>query len=78
MKSWELIKALDEGKTLIRVHHNDLDCVERMQLEVYNNLDKIVKKLECYGWGSAIGMPMDRIKCMLEDPEYCEQWKIKE
>lgn len=78
MKSWELIKALDEGKTLIRIHNNDPECVEKMQLETYNNPDKAVKKLECYGWGSAIGTPMDRIKYILEDPEYCERWKIKE
>lgn len=79
MKSWELIKALDEGKTLYYSNtYDDPVCVERMCLEFYQHPDKTVKKLECYGWGSAIGTPMDRIRYIMEDPEYCEKWKIKE
>lgn len=78
MKAWELIKALEEGKTIFMEHYGDPECVESMTLETYNNPEEIVKKLEVYGWGSAIGEPIDRVKFMLRDQSFADKWKIKE
>jgi hypothetical protein len=77
MKASELIKALEDGKTLIRIHHNDTDCKETMKLTTIKvtGEEKIFKYVEVNGWGSAIGDSRDRLNDLILNPE---QWDIME
>lgn len=80
MKSHELIEALENGKYLEKVHHNDSECIENFHWKKYQCGDKncnvpIHHYFETHGWGSAYGQAKDRILDILENPE---KWRIKE
>lgn len=66
LTSGQLIDALKAGKTLVRVKNADVGM--QQELEYENGC------LFCYGWGSALGLPEDRLKYIVKNPE---SWSVK-
>ncbi len=79
MITWELIKALQEGKTLYKFHHEDPDCKETLTWKVHICKDDncevgIHQILNYFGWGSANGNLNDRIMDLINYPE---KWRVE-
>ncbi len=70
MKSSELIKALEEGKIVFRIHHSDSDCKEKVErIEIHDTF-----YFHVTGWGSIGGNASERIYDMMMNPE---NWSIE-
>lgn len=61
--SGQLIDALKAGKVLKREYYND--CYSYLTYRNY--------RLDCWGWGSALGEPKDRLTEIIDDPD---KWTI--
>lgn len=79
MKSWELLKLLEEGKTLQKIYHNDLECVKTVYRATYQHKDNDevgwydVYQYEFYGWDSGPWLPRDHFLDLLQHPEGWEE-----
>lgn len=68
LKASELIKALEEGKLLSKLHHNTEK--EFLFLELFENQVLVNSK----GWGTAFGKPEDRFADIIKHPN---KWTIE-
>lgn len=77
MKVSEIFKALEEGKTLQKIYHDDPESVKIMKREVFQRtcdccFPKEGFQYNFYGWGS-YGSRETHLMNVIEDPE---GWEI--
>lgn len=66
----ELIAHLESGGLIAR---GDPDRPQYLRLEIWKSDGRVCKYLGVYGWGSALGRPIDRLESVLMNPH---EWVI--
>ena len=76
MKASDLIKALEDGKTVSKIHYDDPEYKETVTMSriQYNEQKELYTYIYCKGWGSSIGQPRERLVDMILNPE---KWNIE-
>lgn len=79
MRLSAIFKALEEGKILQKMYHNDPECIKILKRETFTRscdccTPKEAVQYYFYGWGS-YGLPKVHLMDVLENPD---GWEIKE